>query len=410
MISAMSATRQSRTPAAAIRWARRLGWLPLLLAGAFALAVPEGARTAEAFDFALIGDYPYFPRESVGFPHLVREIREAAELRFVIHLGDIHNPRGGTPCSDELYRARREVFLGLGHPFVLTPGDNDWADCREGSRTPVEHLRALRQVFYADPTHANGDGGFAVRPQSADGVHPELVENVLWEREGVVFATLHMVLPYALPFAGRETEREKERLAAAARDWLESTFAFAAERKARGVFLATQANLWPVSGTPRFLQIFAPGLMGGSDVFDPFKAELAEQVLRFPGPVVLANGDTHHFRVDKPLTNSSLETLETFTRVEGFGSPYGHWVRVRVEPDRPEVFSFRQEIVEANVFTRTPPAERNDVGGDPGLGPLVPIALGYHAIRPYLTALGALTALYWLGRAVRRGVRRLRSG
>jgi hypothetical protein len=31
-----------------------------------------------------------------------------------------------------------------------------------------------------------------------------------------------------------------------------------------------------------------------------------------------------------------------------------------VEPDRPEIFSFRQELVEPNLFTRVPRAERND--------------------------------------------------
>ena len=72
--------------------------------------------------------------------------------------------------------------------------------------------------------------------------------------------------------------------------------------------------------------------------------------MAFDGPVVLAVGDTHVFRVDKPLYSADTGLLiENFTRVEPFGHPYVHWVRVRVDPLSDEVFSFQQQIVEDNV-------------------------------------------------------------
>jgi hypothetical protein len=37
------------------------------------------------------------------------------------------------------------------------------------------------------------------------------------------------------------------------------------------------------------------------------------------------------------------------TRVEPFGHPYVHWVRVQVRPDEPQVFGFRQELVPGNL-------------------------------------------------------------
>ena len=76
------------------------------------IAEPE----LQAFEFALIGDYPYFPSEYEGMPHLLRDIREDLALRFVIHLGDIHNP-GFTDCSEALFRERFEMLSRLGHPF-----------------------------------------------------------------------------------------------------------------------------------------------------------------------------------------------------------------------------------------------------------------------------------------------------
>ena len=70
----------------------------------------------------------------------------------------------------------------------------------------------------------------------------------------------------------------------------------------------------------------------------------------FDGPVVLAVGDTHVFRVDKPSHSADTGLLiENFTRVEPLGHPYVHWVRVQVDPLSDEVFSFQQQIVQDNV-------------------------------------------------------------
>jgi hypothetical protein len=73
---------------------------------------------------------------------------------------------------------------------------------------------------------------------------------------------------------------------------------------------------------------------------------LREQSLAFGKPVVLAVGDTHIFRVDKPLYTDRNQLVENFTRVEVFGNPSVHWVNVLVEPDQPWVFSFREQLVE----------------------------------------------------------------
>tara|TARA_R110002096_G_scaffold358509_1_gene551581 strand:- start:336 stop:539 length:204 start_codon:yes stop_codon:yes gene_type:complete len=65
--------------------------------------------------------------------------------------------------------------------------------------------------------------------------------------------------------------------------------------------------------------------------------------------VVLAVGDTHIFRVDKPLYRADGTLVENFTRVETFGHPNVHWVRVRVDPSERSLFTFRQELVPENV-------------------------------------------------------------
>lgn len=381
---------------------RPLRWRVLAALCVLAIPLDASARAgdaAEPFDFALIGDFPYFPRDDTFMPNLVRDIRDDRSLRFVIHLGDVHNPRA-TPCSEALFRARFELLEGLGHPFVLTPGDNDWADCDDD---PYDQLEILRRIFFADPTRANGLRSFPVRSQSASAAFGELVENAAWIEGGVVFATLHLILPNPLSMLDPNAEH-KQRLVAAGEAWLDDVFAVAKERGARGVFLATQADLWPVSGPPKSLELLNPELLDQARQFDAFKAKLAQHVRAFRRPVVLANGDSHYYRVDKPLADTKLDSLETFTRVEGFGSPYGHWVRVSVDPARFEVFSFRQELVPENLFTLVPPDERDEAGTDPG----VPW------IRPLVRTLQAIpVALAWVGGAsllvlAVRGVRRLR--
>ena len=188
--------------------------------------------------------------------------------------------------------------------------------------------------------------------------------------------------------------------------WLDEVFSLAQARQARGVFLATQVSLWPLSGNPLMIEMVSPDFAHVAPIFADFEGRLAEHVFAFRRPVVLANGDTHYFRVDKPLRGADGETLETFTRVEGFGTPHGHWVRVRVEPDRPEVFSFRQELVEENLFTLVPVDER--------LASYTPLSLSgtkrlVHSVRAagsILSWVGGLAIAVWFVQVVRWAWRR----
>jgi hypothetical protein len=50
------------------------------------------------------------------------------------------------------------------------------------------------------------------------------------------------------------------------------------------------------------------------------------------------------------LQRSAAEpAIENVTRVVTFGAPHHHWLHVTVEADDPNVFTFRQQIVAANV-------------------------------------------------------------
>ena len=350
------------------------------------LAAPSGS-SEPPFDFALVGDYPYFPRDEAGMPALLEDLR-AAELAWVLHVGDLHNPRS-TPCSESLFEARRAWFTELGHPFVFTPGDNDWADCAED---PLHFLDFLRQLFFAEPGRVPGPAGFPVRSQSEMARYPELVENAIWERDGVVFATLHMIAPERLYFGGSEEAVTKARLIEAGEAWLDEVFLQAGQSDARGVFLATQVSLWPTSGSLQLFRVLRPELLDQAPAFAAFKAKLVEHARRFDRPILVAHGDTHVFRVDKPLHDEHVEILQNVTRVEAFGSPHGHWVRVRVDPSRDEVFSIRQEWVPENLYTLVPREERSDGFEDDD-----PVGVAIYLVR-LLQLLPTLLA--WIGAVV----------
>jgi hypothetical protein len=81
-----------------------------------------------------------------------------------------------------------------------------------------------------------------------------------------------------------------------------------------------------------------------------------EQAIAFKKPVAYVHGDSHYFRVDRPMLDSLGRRLENFTRVETFGDNANgvtlsndvQWVKVFVDPKSREVFSYQAQIVPGN--------------------------------------------------------------
>lgn len=285
------------------------------------------------FEFALIGDTPYSSIE--GFEKVQKEINSNHQIKFVLHAGDIKN--GSSLCDDEMYFDRLERFNQFRAPFILTPGDNEWTDCHRannGSYLPLERLAKLREVLFPIAGQTLGKKPMAVESQGG-----EFIENVRWSRQNVMFATLHIVgSKNALaPFATRTNADDEEvaRRIEATVSWINSTYEKAIEEKARGVLFLFQAN-------PNFdLAVNDPKRNGFEEVI----AAMTTGAETYGKPVVLAHGDSHYFRVDKPLRVGS-EAIPNITRVETFGSADYHWLRVTVDPNSKEVFTVHQEIVQ----------------------------------------------------------------
>jgi hypothetical protein len=85
-----------------------------------------------------------------------------------------------------------------------------------------------------------------------------------------------------------------------------------------------------------------------------FLTALRDQVIAFRKPVAYVHGDSHYFRVDRPLLDAQGRRLENFTRVETFGDSAGngnndvHWLKVLVDARSREVFAYEPQIVPGN--------------------------------------------------------------
>ena len=93
---------------------------------------------------------------------------------------------------------------------------------------------------------------------------------------------------------------------------------------------------------------------GQPDGFQSYLVALRNDTIAFQRPVVLVYGDSHYFRIDKPLVDAQGRRLENFTRVETFGDNAAnglndvHWVKVLVDPSSRDVFAFQPQIVPDN--------------------------------------------------------------
>ena len=304
------------------------------------------------FEIGVIGDAPYTAREEAKFPVVISAMNES-DLAFVVHVGDLQaDPRiylnGSEPCTDQTLANRKALFDSSRHPLILTPGDNDWTDCHytKPSTDPLARLEAIRKMFFSND-RTLGQQSFSVARQGSDPSFSKFVENARWVYGDIVFVTLHMVGSNNNLGRTPDADAEFSERDAANTAWMKQAFVVAARGQHKGVMIFTQANpyiedRWPPIYRPIMRMAPVPPEPSG---YRTFLSALEREAVAFKLPVALIHGDTHFFRIDKPLLAlGTYRLVENLTRVETFGSPYVHWVRVIVEPTTPAVFTFRPEL------------------------------------------------------------------
>jgi hypothetical protein len=341
-----------------------LAVLMLVTAGTAAFA-------QQPFQFGVIGDTPYTRAQEQEYTRVLAELNKA-DLAFVIHVGDFQfdarpynqDPsRAAMPCVDDSYKAVLQSFQSVRHPFVVTPGDNDWTDCwplQAQKVDPLELLGKIRAMFYPDGKSL-GQRTMPVQSQASEPPFAKFRENLRWSIGGVTFATLHIVGSNDNFGRTPEMDAEQRERQAANVAWIKAAFARAKADNSRGLILMTQANpgfenYWPPAAKGRY---FGPFFGRGKppakpeSAFDGYIATLQEELEAFDKPVAYLHGDTHLFRIDKPLYSKLTNRLfENFTRVETFGWPDSHWVLATVDPGIPGLFKFEPKIVAENIVNR----------------------------------------------------------
>ena len=351
------------------------GWRLALVHAAlpvFLAAACTGATAQQrGFDFAVIGDMPYTKVQELEYQRVLN-VLNATELALVAHVGDFQfdarpynrDPAAAAmPCVEESYKAVLASFQTIRHPFILTPGDNDWTDCwplQARKVDPLELLAGVRATFFPEG-RSLGQRPLAVKNQSADPQFAKFRENLRWSLGGVTFVTLHIV--GSNDNFGRTPEMDAEHVERKAANiaWMKQAFAEAKTSNSLGVVVLTQANpgfenFWPTAAKTRYFIPFIPrgqALPSPATSYGDYIDALSGELEAFDKPVAFFHGDTHLFRIDKPLYSKKTGRLfENFTRVETFGWPDTHWVRTSIDPGDPQLFRFKAEIVRENVVNR----------------------------------------------------------
>lgn len=289
-------------------------------------------REDRPFRFGFIGDTPYNRLDQYGLSQVMAGL-DRSDLAFVLHVGDIKARRES--CSNTLLCDRIETLDRSRHPLILTPGDNDWTDCRNrrtddpfAPGAPLERLHWLRQQVYHHP-ESLGERRLQIEQQrqmitqlspeeSSQLEQPRLPENLRWRIGSLQFCTIHVVGSNNGMF-NDPLQRQAWALRQQANAiWLTETAVLASRYGAKGLVIATHANM-------RFEQ-------ARNDGWTATRQAIISAASDFDGPVALLHGDTHIFRTDRLLLQS--HGLSRFIRVECFGSPFSwQWVTIRWNPE-----------------------------------------------------------------------------
>ncbi len=313
------------------------------------------------YAIGLWGDLPYSDvQATTGVPNLIADMN-SQKLAFTAHDGDLKS--GSSECKDAVYTQALAYLNSLRAPAAFTPGDNDWTDCdRTAGYSSLERLDFERKLMFSTAYsfgqhHMRQDVQATPLCLAVSGPAP-CVENRRWTVGGVTYATLNIQgscnnLCDTAPNAAEYAARNQADIV-----WMQQTFDVAKQQHSAAVMLITQADPGFDASDVTRAPLRDPKTLaetdGQPDGYQSFLTALRDQVTSFKLPVAYVHGDSHYFRIDKPLLDSKGQRVENFTRVETFGDHQEngnndvHWLKVQVDPSSREVFSYQNQIVPAN--------------------------------------------------------------
>ena len=303
------------------------------------------ADQSSAFTLAVIGDVPYGTsptdtRQTIAHPRFVAAINADSDVSLVAHIGDIH--AGKQYCTQAYDQTIFEHWTAFKQPLVYTPGDNEWMDChkaKEGGGSfnkatgkidyvvdadgkfadyakgdPIANLALIRSMFFATPGQTLG-APMPVHSQAVEfnPAHPAdkaFVENVWWEKSGILFVTVN--IPggsnngtdpwYGAPAMSPEQQSEVAVRSAATLRWIDAAYNRAMSKGDIAMVILTQADMWDVDDAKTGLA----HLSGYKQYLD----KIAEASKAYGMPVLMIVGDSHTYRSDNPLVKGAPCVIE----------------------------------------------------------------------------------------------------
>lgn len=315
------------------------------LSGCAVTGSKSGADDTSAFTVAVIADVPYGTsptdtRQMVLHPKFIASINADTDASLVAHVGDIH--AGKQYCTEEYNKTVFDHWTAFTKPLVYTPGDNEWADCHKVKQggggynkttstidyvkdaggnfasyakgDPLANLALVRSMFFSKPGQTLG-APMAVTSQAVDfnPAHPSdkaFVENVRFEKNGVLFVTLN--IPggsnndtdhwYGTPTMSAEQQKEVAERTAATLRWIDAAYNHATTKGNVAMVILTQADMWDVD----------EAATGAAHIagYKPYLDKIAEGTKAYGMPVLMLMGDSHTYRSDNPLQKDAACVIE----------------------------------------------------------------------------------------------------
>jgi hypothetical protein len=317
----------------------------LALGGCAVTDSKTDAAQSSAFSIAVIGDVPYGKsptdtNQTVVHPRFIAALNADADLSLVAHVGDTH--AGKQYCTLEYNKTIAEHWSAFKKPLVYAPGDNEWMDCHKAKQgggsynkttgaidyvvdangkfadyakgDPIANLELVRSMFFAKPGQTLGTP-MQVHTQAVEfnPAHPAdkaFVENVWWEKEGILFVTVN--IPggsnngtdpwYGAPELSPEQKSEVAVRTAATLRWIDAAYNRAMTKGYLGMVILTQADMWDVDD--------AKNGAAHLSSYKQYLDKIAEGTKAYGMPVLMIVGDSHTYRSDTPLVKGAPCVVE----------------------------------------------------------------------------------------------------
>jgi hypothetical protein len=354
---------------------------------AFATGAPDECPLGSIYKpDSATGPNPGDPRQIEATPAFIAAVNRDNKVDQVLFVGDIHSGSGF--CTQAYNQTVFDLWTQFQKPLVYTPGDNEWTDCqkpKEGGGAkivdpadplnplkwtyvtyaaghPVANLALVRSMFFPEAGKTLGGHKKYVtsQAQAFDPNYPtdaEYVENVMWEESGVMFVTLNIpggsnndddlwtpaaYGAFVAPLKSAPQLQEINQRTAADLRWLDAAFVLAKAHGDVAVQITEQADMWDLDGTP-----LAAGHIAN---YEPFVAKIHQLTKDFGKPVLLINGDSHHYRSDNPLKSASLCAYETGVAANTGACPDDAYANRTHPAGQEQLTNFHRLVVHGSTF------------------------------------------------------------